>query len=160
MRKTIFLSLKILGGLFGLLILAFIFLPSYCSDTAGAKIAEASMWSRTAINKLVEHCEAGTLVGGMSHEALGLENPLKPGAYIQKVVVHVESPQRAVVTSTLEDITTDFSIVWSSVAIPAGATIETEFQCNDKQWTYGAGKGTTVPVKYLPSSLRPRSDST
>jgi hypothetical protein len=160
MRKYIFLSLKIFGALFALLVLAFIFLPSYCSDTAGAKIAEASMWSRTGINKLVEHCEAGTLVAGMSHEALGLDETAKPGQYIQKMVVVVDSPQRARVITTLDDITNDLSVIWSSVAVPAGAVIETEFQCDDKKWTYGAGKGTTVPVRYLPSSLRPRTDST
>lgn len=156
MLKYFFLTLKILGGLFGLLILGVIVLPTYCDDSPSAKIAEAYMWSRTGINKLVEHCEAGTLVAGMSHAALGLEDPLKPGAHIQKVVVRVDSPQRARVITALEDITNDFSGIWSSVAIPAGAIIETEFHCIDRKWTYGPGNGTTVPTQYLPSSLRPR----
>jgi hypothetical protein len=160
MRKYFFLTLKIIGGLFGLLILAVIFLPSYCDSTARAKISEALLESSTARNKLMDHCRAGTLVAGMSHESIGLPQPYEPGRFTQSLVVYVESPQRARITSTLRDIHSDFSVIWSSLAIPAGAVLETEFECNDGDWTFDPGKGTTVPEMYLPSSFRPRAART
>lgn len=160
MRKYIFLTLKILGGLFGLLILAVIFLPSYCDSTARAKISEALLESASVMTTLGDHCQAGTLVAGMSHESLGLPDLYQPGRYTQKLVVRVESRQRALVISTLEDIHTDFSVLWSTLAIPAGAILETEIQCNDGVPFRAPGKGTTIPEKYLPQSLRPRREST
>jgi hypothetical protein len=155
MRKYLVLTLKILGGLFGLLLLLFIFLPTYCDSTARAKISEVLLESSSVTTKLIDHCEAGTLVAGMSHESLGLPDPYKPGRYTQKLVVNVDSPQRARVTRTLEDIHSDFSVIWSTLAIPAGAIVETEVQCNDGVPFRAPGKGTTVPKMYLPTFLRP-----
>ena len=159
MRKYLFLTLKILAGLFGVLLLLFIFLPTYCDATASAKISEAILESHEAISKIVDECEAGTLVAGMTHESLGLPDPYPPGRYTQKLVARVDDPQRARVTSTLGDIYSDFSVIWSTLAIPAGAILEIEVQCNDGVPFRALGKGTTVPEMYLPSSLRPRSDN-
>jgi hypothetical protein len=160
MRKYIFLALKILGGLFGLLILAVIFLPSYCDSTARAKISEVALESASVITTLTERCQAGTLVAGMSHEALGLPEVYQPGRYTQKLVVRVESPQRALIISTVKDIHNDFSVLWSTLAIPAGAILESEIQCNDGVPFLAPGKGTTIPEKYLPQSLRPQRENT
>ena len=160
MRKYLVRTLKILGGLFGLLFLAFILLPSYCDSTPRAKISEALLESASVMTTLSEHCAAGTLVAGMSHESLGIPDLYQPGRYTEKLVVRVESPQRALVINTLKDINSDFSILWSTRAIAAGAILETEIQCNDGVPFRAPGKGTTVPVKYLPSSLRPRGEST
>ena len=160
MRKYFFLTLKILGGLFGLLVLAVIFLPSYCDSTARAKISEVALESSSVITTLINHCQAGTLVAGMSHEFLGLPDLYQPGRYTQKLVVRVESPQRALIISTVEDIHNDFFALWSTLAIPAGAILEREIQCNEGVPFLAPGKGTTIPEKYLPQSLRPRREST
>jgi len=160
MRKYLFLTLKILGGLFGLLIALFFLLPTYCDSTARAKIAEVALESSSVVTALTDHCVAQTLVAGMSHESLGLPDPYKPGRYTRNLVVRVESPQRALVISNLEDINSDFSVLWSTLAIPAGAILEIEVQCNDGVPFRAPGKGTTVPTMYLPQSLRPRNENT
>jgi hypothetical protein len=155
MLKYFYLTLKIIGGLFGLLVLAVLVLPTYCDSTPRAKVAEAYLESTPAINALYEHCMRGTLVNGMTHEQLGLPDSLELSRYVQNIVVRVESPQRALIIITLGDITSDLSVIWSSLELPAGAILETEFQCNDGLPAVMPGKGTTVPVKYLPKSMPP-----
>ena len=151
-RGKRFIMLTVLVPI-GLFVLAFLIFPAHSDATAQAKIAEVLLYLSAARQELSEGCRQGSLVAGMTHKSLGFPDPYKPGRFIKEVTVHVDRPQRLVITATLMDIYSEI-FIWRRLAIPAGARIVEVGQCEGGQvvWRFDE---TSVPSNYLPQFYRP-----
>ena len=126
--------------------------------TARSRVSEVILSMSPLRTAVTNRCVSGTLTTGLTQTSLGFPELYKPGPHVQSIRVHVESPQRARIIATLEDIRSDTRPFWMAPEISAGAILELEVRCQNRIAETVVGAATTVPDKHLPSSHhRPRS---
>jgi hypothetical protein len=169
MQKIFVVLRKLLLFLFGLVLVGLVILIMLPTPvTARSKVMEVILAITEARQAIAERCREGTLTPGMNHVSLGFPEHYKPTIesyvageqvdyeldFIRQVTVNVESPQRVLITATLEDIYDEYPPFRKDLKIPAGGVLAITCSCEDGQLKFDYGQETTIPEEYLLDSLR------
>ena len=136
--------------------------------TARSKVMEVMLAITEARQAVADRCREGALTPGMNHVSLGFPEHYKPTRvsyvageqvdyefdFIRQVTINVETPQRVLITATLEDIYEELLPFRKDLKIPAGGVLAITCSCEDGQLKFDYGQETTIPEEYLLDSLR------